>query len=234
MNTLTKKRIEGIAWRIYRSLDSQSLAPDIRIYFNNRCIDCNSGTWEGANLKVKATILENINPLDYFEWAAKKHIISMSFEGPFYDYMDRYCKFPDELENLFKDEGIFWELGNAWNLTFYSGEDREIEYTVYNEQLLETEETFPEYIWLGCQKEVPKELTHIMQVWYDLGHKTGDIGGCVIGQKMVFTYDNQKYEMCPITGWQGEGSWVPHVPIIKALLESIGATNVKWYCGRLD
>ena len=92
------------------------------------------------------------------------------------------------------------------------------------------------YIYLNCPDtpSLDKRLIGIMRMWYEFGYAVGDVGGCVVGQGMHFTFEGQAYDMRPITGWQGEGSWTPFVEVIEAMLEGIGATDIRWDCGRLD
>lgn len=64
-------------------------------------------------------------PGTYFSYFAKQHILSMSFEGDFYrimnvayendEWKDLYNKFRQLLDNM----GVWYELGDAWNLTVF-------------------------------------------------------------------------------------------------------------------
>lgn len=230
-NIMTKKDIEEIAFHIYQEIKKCGYDSDVRIYFNNKCIDVGSLKYNPVtdDYESPVKIIEDIDPHNYFKWAAYNHIISMSFEGPLYDYMDYNCELPGDLPEYLEKKGIYFELGQSWNLTFYPNFDNmEIEYTYYKK------EEEPEYIYLTCDKKVPEPLKHIMEIWFDLGNYVGDRGCCVIGQKMCFTYKEKKYEMCPMTGWQGSYSWEKWVDTIKKLLEGIGATDIKWDCGILD
>lgn len=230
MKKLTKEGIESLALRIAKLLKDRELASDVRIYFNNRCIDFDSGHWDPVEntYVVNSKIIEDINPHDYFE-CAHDHIISMSYEGPLYDYFYNRCEFPRPIEELIRGAGLYYEHWDAWNLTFYvSEEDMEVEYTKYEKP----EEA--EYIWLYADKYIPEELKRIMLLWHDLGWEYGDHGSCVIGARMDFRYNGKRYEMGPCTGWQGSESWEHFVPRIKEELIKIGATEISYDYGRLD
>ena len=83
-------------------------------------------------------------------------------------------------------------------------------------------------------RPIPQELIDIQNTWSILARETGDKGGCVIGEGMLFRYCDKWYFMKPSSPWQGEGSWTPHVSKIKEMLTAIGADNIVWECGRLD
>lgn len=65
--------------------------------------------------------LENEDPRDYFKYVNSDHILSMSFEGPLYGVLNAYCpgwtKLEAEFQKLFEKYGLYYEMGNAWNLT---------------------------------------------------------------------------------------------------------------------
>lgn len=227
---ISKKTIENIAKSIIRELKKKNLANDVCIYFNNKrisiqmCLDPNDYT----KIKWVQKIEENINPHDYFEYAAYDHIISMSFEGAFYDYINySHGSFPNSLEKEFKELGIYWELGDAWNCSFYPVyDDMDIEYTKYEKP--------KSAIHIYHHSNCLPELKLIMKEWYDKSKTTGDSGGCVLGAGFEFEYKGDKYYMSACSPWQGEGSWTPHVSWVKQNLEFLGAINIQWHCGRLD
>lgn len=78
-------------------------------------------------------------PGTYFSYFAKQHILSMSFEGEFYrimnvayeddEWKDLYNKFRQLLDNM----GVWYELGDAWNLTVFPSNNNydEWDYTDY-------------------------------------------------------------------------------------------------------
>lgn len=228
--SLSKRKISWLAHEIIRVLEEKYLADDMSIYFNNKVIRI-SAKYNKDEVIWKERHYMAVDPHDYFEYAAYNHIISISTEGGLYDRLNYDTgEFPKELEKLFRDHGIYWEFGNAWNLSFFPIEDdSHIAYTRYNKPK-EAEfiyDTMPE---AAC----PSELMQIMKEWYKLSSVTGDKGGCVIGAKMIFEYNGKLYHMAPCSPWQGEGSWTPHVEYIKSKLAEIGATNIQWDYGMLD
>ena len=48
-----------------------------------------------------------------------ENILSMSFEGPLYYVLNGYegGHLAEEFMKIFEKYGLYWELGNAWNLT---------------------------------------------------------------------------------------------------------------------
>ena len=88
---LTKIKIEEMAREIIDCLKANKLDDDVCIYFNNKRIKLGS-SWDGENEKFipYEKVEEDMNPLDYFEYANEKHILSMSFEGDLYNLIN-YC-----------------------------------------------------------------------------------------------------------------------------------------------
>ena len=79
---LTKIKIEGMVKEIIDYLKANGLDDNVCIYFNNKRIKL-SLNWDRENKKLTpyVEIDEDMNPLDYFEYANPKHILSMSFEN---------------------------------------------------------------------------------------------------------------------------------------------------------
>lgn len=227
---LTKIKIEELVEKIEKFLCEHNLLDDVCIYFNNK-----RRLWRWSYKTGDYTVKEeeNIDPHNYFEYAARKHIISMSFEGSLYNVLHGYSngweKIEEKFVNLFHEHGLYYELGNAWNLTCYpNNDDMEIEYTVYEEKLE------PEYLYLGNSKYIPPELKNIMLAWYKFSEMTGDKGSCVLGAGFKFTWNGKEYFMSACSPWQGSISWETHTKIIEDMLRNIGATNIHYDFGRLD
>lgn len=225
MNKLTQERIERLAEEIYSWLNEHEMDDAICIYYGHKRIDTHKG---------HKIIEENVEAKDYCECAPYHNIITISSEGSLYDRYNHDYKMPSSLANLWEKLDLCCECNEYWNWSLYpSSDELEVEYP-YREEEPEP----PMYISLGCRermgREYPKELDTVMQLWYDLGSRVGDQGCRVIGQKMTFNYEGKSYEMCPVTGWQGEYSWVKWVDLIKSVLSSLGATNIYWHCGRMD
>lgn len=228
---LTKKMIEELVKEIEDFLQKHELLGDVCIYFNNKR---HLWQWDYKTEEYKVKKEENISPFDYFEYANYKHIISMSFEGSFYHVLNGYTSYEFKLQDKFNElldkYNLYYELGNAWNLSLYTtDDDMEVEYTDYLADI----KPEPEHIWIHREDVLP-ELMSIMKTWYELSKETGDKGGCVIGAYMYFEYKGKSYEMSACSPYQGEGSWTPHIETVKKMLVDIGATDIKWNYGRLD
>ena len=227
--TLTKKKIEILALRILSTLEKKELASDLSIYFNNKRISIKT-KYTDEGVKYERVEEEGINPHDYLTYCPYKHIISISTEGELYTQLNYGSgQFPKVLEDLFKKVGIYYETGESWNLSFYTLDDRmKVEYTEYEEP--------PKVIYAYYNKRdiYQEEIRIVMEAWYALSEKTGDIGGCVIGAYLEFKFEGNIYKMDPCSPYQGEGSWTPYVDMISNLLKGLGATEIKWNPGRLD
>lgn len=221
-NILTKEKIENLALKIFEVLHELELDDALCIYYNNKRLSTYNGRKE---------IVEGINPHDYFQYCAFNHILSISTEGGLYNVLNYGTgRFPKKLENIFKELGIYWELGNAWNLSFYPiDDDMKVEYTYYKDPT--EKEIFLHYGEIG---KAPSEIQNIMEAWYELSRQKGDIGACVLGASMKFKYKDKEYKMMPCSPWQGEGSWLPYIEFVKESLKNIGASEIKWNCGVMD
>jgi len=112
---LTGKEKEALAKEVRQFLMDNELWADIRVYFNGKAFCSDSGDLEG------------IDPRDFFEYVAKDHILSMSFEGDFYGCMNFHCEYGADFDNriqqgfdaILAKYGVFSELGHAWNLSCY-------------------------------------------------------------------------------------------------------------------
>lgn len=228
---LTKERIEGLALTILEVLQEKELDDALCIYYNNKRINTYGSFNANGEYEKKMKIEENINPHDYFQYCAFDHILSISTEGGLYDQLNYGSgMFPAKLETLFKQLGIYWERGEAWNLSFYPIDDNtEIEYTYYENP--EEKEIIISY---RMTEECPPEIENIMKAWYMLSEKEGDVGACVIGAYFQFKYNERKYKMLPCSPYQGEGSWTPYIDFVRNCLQNIGATNIEWTPGILD
>ena len=232
---LNKIKIEELVKEIEEFLREHDLLGDVCIYFNNKRHLWHNKYDEKWNfLGFGCDIEEDISPLDYFEYVNEKHILSMSFEGLFYHVLNGWDEYADKMQQKFSDilskYGLYYELGNAWNLSCYPvNDDMEIEFTDYTEDVSPE----PEYIYLG-RTDVPIALMEIMKSWYLLSKETGDKGCCVIGAGMMFEYNGKSYKMAPCSPWQGENSWTPHVETVKEMLRNIGATDIYYDYGRMD
>lgn len=218
MKILTKTDIEKLVKEIIDFLSEREMEMDVTIYYNDKSLS-NAGhkLWRENS---------GVDPHVYFEYAAYNHILSMSFEGPLYHSINYSGRFLDEFNAIFKKFGLYYELGNSWNLTAYPIDEMEVEYTKYNKP--------KERIFLYKPEIAPKELGDIMRLWYALSEATGDKGCCVLGAGFEFDWRGDKYKMTSCSPWQGSISWETHVDTIKRHLEEVGATDIRYDWGSMD
>ena len=229
MNKITKADIERLANEIKAFLEAYQIANSVSIYYNGNVIRSKTEYDLEYNETYSWVKTNGIDPHDYFEYAAYEHILSMSFEGGLYDVlnysggskMDKFMK-------IFEKYGLYYELGNAWNLTCYLiSDDTEVEYTYYEEP----KET--NYLYNGVFSN-PTELQNIMEIWFDLSKKEGEGGSCVLGAGFEFEWKGEKYFMPAQSPWQGSLSWEEHKDVIHKMLEDVGATEIYYNWGRMD
>ena len=110
---LTKKQIEELATEIFNWLNDNEMWIDTQIYFNGKC-------WSTSNKEHTEFCY---NERRYFEYVREPNILSMSFEGDLYDVLNGYAygwaKKAEEFNNIFRKYGVYFELGNSWNLSCY-------------------------------------------------------------------------------------------------------------------
>lgn len=218
MNKLTKTNIEELAKEIIAFLDKEELASDVRIYFNNKVISNEGRHWKS---------IENIDPHNYFG-CAYDHILSMSFEGPLYEVLNyTFGREEKGFSSIFEKWGLYYEIGDAWNLSAYPINEMEVEYTKYKKP----KETIRLYRGI---LSAPSELSEIMDTWYELSKEVGDIGSCVLGAGFEFEWEDSKYFMSACSPYQGSISWETHKDKIKEMLEDIGATEIYYKWGNMD
>lgn len=228
MNKITKTDIERLANEIIAFLEANDIASDVSIYYNGNVVRSKTeykGDGEYSYIWVKT---ENVDPHKYFEYAAYDHILSMSFEGGLYDVLNYSGgRKMDKFMKILEKYGLYYELGNSWNLTCCLIDDVEVEYTYY--------ERPKEMIRLyGGDFSTPSELQNIMDIWYDLSKNEGDKGSCVIGAGFKFKWNGEEYFMPAQSPWQGSISWEAHKDVIHKMLEDIGATEICYNWGRMD
>ena len=223
MKILTKQNIEELANKIIAFLEKEKIAGDVSIYFNNKVMSSrrNDNGYEWITE-------ENVDPHEYFECAAYDHIFSMSFEGGLYDVLNySFGRREEEFDNIFDKYGLCYELGNSWNLSVYPIDyNMEIEYTKY--------ERPKETIVLHQGAYIPSQLKNIMDIWWELSKRTGDIGSCVLGAGFNFEWNGDKYFMPAQSPYQGSISWEEHIDVVKQTLENLGATEISYNWGRMD
>lgn len=118
------QQIEKLAVEVLDFLVEHKLWVDVRIYFNGKVWDSYDPQTGEFHYNNKGKVHEEkADPKDYFDYVAEPNILSMSFEGAFYNVMNGTSETANKLQQKFQDilskYGLYYELGNAWNLTCY-------------------------------------------------------------------------------------------------------------------
>lgn len=107
------------AYEIYELLVENEMWIDTYIYTCGACL----GTSNKEQTKFRYNRSPFVfldEPTNHFKYVRDPNILSMSFEGPLYDVLNGYThnrEFENKFEKIFKKYGVYYELGNAWNLT---------------------------------------------------------------------------------------------------------------------
>lgn len=116
------ERLEKLAWDIYNYLRRHEMWIDICVYFDGKRMSTARKAGDDWEFRYNGEpfIEDGFDPRDYFEYAMNPHIISMSFEGPFYNVVNGYSGragdvLMSEFEDLLMSHGLYMELGDAWN-----------------------------------------------------------------------------------------------------------------------
>ena len=111
MNTkiITKAQIDKLAREIRQYLLDRKMWVDTIIYFNGKAFstDDRHGRYY-YNDPHNLIVLENEDPHRITEYAGD--ILTMNYGEPSW-------RVEEELRDIFKKYGLWFELGNAWNLT---------------------------------------------------------------------------------------------------------------------
>lgn len=121
---MAKQDVKKLAAEILDFLIDNEMWVDTRIYFDGKVWDSYNKDSGKFYYNDKNNVYEaKADPKDYFEYVAEPHILSMSFEGAFYDVMNGTSaaayKKQQEFQDILGKYGLYYELGNAWNLTCY-------------------------------------------------------------------------------------------------------------------
>jgi len=117
-------RAEKLAKEIYDLCIKYGFWIDVAIYYNGKRM---SSWYEDDQGKTqydyngKPHFAEGYDAKDHFEYVRDPNILSMSFEGPVYEAINGCgnVRFVNELCSLFSKYGLYYEMGNAWNLSAY-------------------------------------------------------------------------------------------------------------------
>ena len=125
---LTKPQIEAMAKEIRKWLLDHYLWVDVTIYFNGKAYstDDRNGHYF-YNDPEHLVELENQDPHRFTEYAGD--ILTMVFEGDLYDLINHPWEFGytpeygekllEEFRSIFNKRGLYFELGNLWNLSAF-------------------------------------------------------------------------------------------------------------------
>ena len=120
---LTKQQTEELATEIFDWLVNHELWVDTFIYFNGKRWGTSNKNNTEFCYNERRYFEDEAEPKDYFEYVREPNILSMSFEGGLYDILNGYVggwvELAEEFDKIFEKYGLFYELGNAWNLTCY-------------------------------------------------------------------------------------------------------------------
>ena len=120
---LTTKQREELATDIFNWLNDREMWVDTHIYFNGKCWGTSNQNSTEFCYNERRYFEYKAEPKDYFEYVREPNILSMSFEGALYDVLNGYVygwvKLEEEFSKILEKYGLFYELGNAWNLSCY-------------------------------------------------------------------------------------------------------------------
>lgn len=120
MKPISDKKCEELATEIFEWLVKNEMWVDVRIYFNGKYWGTHNPDADEYYYNEHKYYEGIADPRDYFEWVREpENILSMSFEGPLYECLNGYCgyKLSEQFVKIFEKYGLYYELGNMWNLT---------------------------------------------------------------------------------------------------------------------
>lgn len=119
---LTEAQIEPLALEIREFLLGSGMWQDMDIYFNHKRFGCRDPDSQYYyNDQEHLFVEEGIEPETYFKCVNLDHILSMSFEGLVCEML-YYGMYPDsrrKFDEIFKQNGLYYEFGNRWNFSCY-------------------------------------------------------------------------------------------------------------------
>ena len=120
---LTQKAIEQLATEVFNWLVDKEMWVDTVIYFNGKCWSTNNKDCTEFCYNERKYFEYEADPRNHFDYVREPNILSMSFEGDLYDVLNGYSygwvKNEEEFRKIFERYGLYFELGNAWNLSCY-------------------------------------------------------------------------------------------------------------------
>lgn len=123
-NNVAFSKYKLLAIDIYEWCQKHDLWGNNIIYFDGKAWS-NSKEWSGEKgNKIAEDLYEykDRNPLDYFKYA-NPNTLSMSFEGSLNyilnGYIHGWVNLEEQFSKLFKKYGLYYVMGNSWNLSAY-------------------------------------------------------------------------------------------------------------------
>lgn len=113
-------RAEALARDIYTWCIKHDCWQDVYIYYNGKRMGTSGKDKNGKTVYRYGGmpfVEDNMDPRNYFEYVREPNILSMSFEGTLYDILNNHDMFA--FQDLFSKYGLYYECGNAWNLSAY-------------------------------------------------------------------------------------------------------------------
>lgn len=124
---MTRQIIEELRLKIVRLLAKYDCLVDCTIYANNtRWIYGYTFSDDYSEMTTTTKIEENVDVSEYLEYC-NPDTISIAFDGsPLYEVMNHHNtsvenpeKLIAEFNALCKEYGLYFDLGNSWNLSLY-------------------------------------------------------------------------------------------------------------------
>lgn len=112
------ERLDELKDDIFDLLAEYDMLTDVHVYVNGNRYHVEP--WESDDIIVEY----DLDPHDYFEYTRHAgNLFAMSFEGTLNHvlncYIGGYDGFIERFDGLFRDAGLYYEFGDAWNLSCY-------------------------------------------------------------------------------------------------------------------
>ena len=114
----TPEELDKLKDDVVALLRDYDMLTDVCIYVNGNRYNCTPREPEGYIVEP------GLDPADYFEYVRSEgNLFAMSFEGTLNHvlnmYIGGYDTFLRSFDALFEDLGLYYEFGDAWNLSCY-------------------------------------------------------------------------------------------------------------------
>ena len=111
----------SLALKIFAIMEEYGINPDCNIYAAGKRFSMDRDD-RGAYKPVQ--IEDNVSPYEYTEYCRVLNILLMTFDGEVYEAFnydggDRLYEFCHDVEELLREHGLFYELGEPFNLSVY-------------------------------------------------------------------------------------------------------------------